>query len=234
MAQAARRPQATARPGHHWRDPELVRRFVRGTQKDAALRKREFSMVARLMRAAVDEPETFVDLGAGYGALAGTLLRRFPAARAVCLDVSEPMIEWGQRMYRALRARMEWRWWDFADGELPPDLTGPFDAVVSSLAIHHLPATAKKRLFGAAYARLRPGGIFVNLDVVPPRDEPGRDLLRRLQPAFPGPEQGAFHHQEHGDPLDAQLAALRAAGFVAVECWFKEWDRAVYAGLRPA
>ncbi len=43
---------------------------------------------------------------------------------------------------------------------------GPFDVVVSALAVHHLDATAKRDLFARVHAALRAGGRFVLGDVV--------------------------------------------------------------------
>jgi tRNA (cmo5U34)-methyltransferase len=43
---------------------------------------------------------------------------------------------------------------------------GPFDAVVSALAIHHLEDARKRELFTEVHRLLVPGGIFANLDLV--------------------------------------------------------------------
>jgi tRNA (cmo5U34)-methyltransferase len=51
---------------------------------------------------------------------------------------------------------------DFADA-LP---AGPFDAITSSLAIHHLDDDAKRDLYARVHAALAPGGVFVNADQV--------------------------------------------------------------------
>jgi tRNA (cmo5U34)-methyltransferase len=39
---------------------------------------------------------------------------------------------------------------------------GPYDAVVSALAIHHLEHAEQRQLFGEVFARVRPGGAFIN------------------------------------------------------------------------
>ena len=53
-------------------------------------------MMAELLPFAVDEPFTFVDLGAGTGAAARTILDHYPAARAVLADFSPQMMAQGK------------------------------------------------------------------------------------------------------------------------------------------
>jgi cyclopropane fatty-acyl-phospholipid synthase-like methyltransferase len=50
-------------------------------------------------------------------------------------------------------------------GHWPIDLAGPFDAVVSSAAIHHLANDRKRWLAGAVMDHLAPGGVFANYDL---------------------------------------------------------------------
>jgi tRNA (cmo5U34)-methyltransferase len=83
---------------------------------------------------------------------------------------------------------------------------GPFDLVVSCLAIHHLDAKGKRDLFRRIAAVLKPGGRFVLADVVvPERDE---DAVTPTTPGFDRP-----------DPLDAQLEWLREVGLAPETTW---------------
>src|SRR5947209_5585963 len=80
---------------------------------------------------------TVLDLGTGTGALAAMIADAFPQAQLTLLDGAPAMIakavaNLGERATSAVVQ-------DFAD----PLPAGPFDAVVSSLAIHHLDDAGK-------------------------------------------------------------------------------------------
>ena len=83
---------------------------------------------------------------------------------------------------------------------------GPFDLVVSALAIHHLEGPDKADLFARIAGVLRPGGRFVLGDVVIPVDQP--DAVTPLT-------------SDHDRPstLADQLRWLAEAGFDAATVW---------------
>src|SRR5690348_8272379 len=89
-------------------------------------------------RATADEPAaTILELGTGTGETARRVLARHPGARLVGLDESAEMLAAAALPAADLRvARIE--------DALPP---GPFDLVVSCLAVHHLDAAGKQDLF---------------------------------------------------------------------------------------
>jgi tRNA (cmo5U34)-methyltransferase len=83
---------------------------------------------------------------------------------------------------------------------------GPFDLVVSCLAVHHLDSEGKRDLFRRIGEILRPGGRFVLADVVVPERED--DQVTPTTPDFDRP-----------DPLSAQLRWLEEAGLVTETTW---------------
>jgi tRNA (cmo5U34)-methyltransferase len=134
-----------------------------------------------------------LDLGAGTGATARGVLARHPGARLVALDVSDQMLArialpGVERVVRSLEEPL-------------PD--GPFDLVVSALAVHHLDAAAKRDLFARVPAALRPGGRFVLGDVVV-----ADEVVAPLTEGYDLP-----------DRAEDQLEWLRAAGFDARLEW---------------
>ena len=122
-----------------------------------------------------------LDLGAGTGLMAAAVLERYPNAELVLLDGSQEMLAHArERLPRSSTAAVVA---DLRD-ELPP---GPFDAVVSALAIHHLEHPDKRDLLRRVRERLRAGGVFVNAEHVagptPWLEGAYRDLWRT--PALP-------------------------------------------------
>ena len=91
---------------------------------------------------------------------------------------------------------------DMAD-PLPP---GPFDLVVSALAVHHLDGPDKAALFARIAGALRPGGRFVLGDVVIPED-PG-DVVTPIYDDYDRPSTTAD-----------QLGWLAEAGLDAMVAW---------------
>jgi tRNA (cmo5U34)-methyltransferase len=113
------------------------------------------------------EVQRVLDLGAGTGETTLAILARYPGAMVTLLDKNPDMLAVAAERVPADRvAAVLTR--DFA-GPLP---AGPFDLVVSSLAVHHLDDTGKRSFFRRVRAALRPEGRFVMGDiVVPPRLE---------------------------------------------------------------
>ncbi len=105
--------------------------------------------------------ERVLDLGCGDGRLLALVLEARPGATGVGLDVSPTMLDAARSRFAGSGVEVEA--WDLADPL--PDL-GTFDAVVSSFAIHHCEHDRKRMLYAEVRDRLRPGGLFANLEHV--------------------------------------------------------------------
>ncbi len=111
-----------------------------------------------------------VDLGGGSGRLAEKFLARFPRARAVVIDQSEPFLEIARRRLEKFDGRGSCqvaRLQDDWSGQLPHAAA----AITSMSAIHHLSPAEKRGLYEQAYAALDPLGIFLNGDEVRDADD---------------------------------------------------------------
>jgi tRNA (cmo5U34)-methyltransferase len=174
--------------------------------------------------------ERVLDLGAGTGLMTAHVADAFPLARFELLDGSEAMLAEASQTLGALVSAVYVQ--DMAQA-LPE---GPFDAVISALAIHHLEDPDKERLYSRVFGVLRPGGMFVNSEqVAGPTaaltelyDERWIEMCRALGAS----EQEIIESLERRKhdrcaTVEKQLGWLREAGFEWADCYYKEWGMAV-------
>jgi len=173
-----------------------------------------------------DETNRVLDLGCGDGEVVGRVIDARPNATAMAADFSAEML-------RIVRAR-------FAGSDrvtvvehnlddLLPESWGTFDAVVSGFAIHHVSDARKRALAAEVYERLRPGGVFLNLEHVASATPELHDAF--LAAIGTTPEDDDPSNQLA--PVAAQLGWLSDIGFVKVDCHWKWRELALLAGVRP-
>jgi tRNA (cmo5U34)-methyltransferase len=226
--------QPVQRRGHNWNIAEDVREYVE--RVDRADRRAEgLALLTRLVPRTPEEQLRVLDVGTGQGLLAALLLDAFPAATAVGLDASEPMREVATQRMEQYGDRFQFVMGDFVEGELPPAARGPFDVVVSSRAIHHVPSRGKQLLYAAIYNALAPGGSFFNLDGARPVEDELREVYRAAggRPARARPDEERARLSSHYfETLDEQLDFLRGAGFRLVDCFWKCLDLVLIGGYK--
>jgi tRNA (cmo5U34)-methyltransferase len=135
-----------------------------------------------------------LELGTGTGETAVRVRASHPDAGWVGIDSSEAMLARARERLPGADLRLQ-----RLEDELPE---GPFDLVVSALAVHHLDGAGKRDLFSRVARVLQPDGRFVLADVVVPAE--GRE-----GPIFIDWEM------DLPDSVEDQLAWLREAGFEA-------------------
>jgi tRNA (cmo5U34)-methyltransferase len=221
--------------------------FWKSTAEDRERRRAGHrALLAELLPFEDDEPFTFVDLGAGTGAAARTVLDYFAAAHAILADFSPQMMSQGAAELAPYAGRYTYVEFDLArQGPWPGRIPTQVDAVISSLAVHHLRDERKRELFREILEHLAPGGWFLNYDSVrPPDPVVGEAWLRAIDQRDPEAARKRAHrtpeeqfryenHVRYMIPLEPQLAFLRAAGFDGVDVYWKELDYVIYGGRRP-
>ena len=159
-------------------------------------------MIAETLPYDRDAKITILDLGAGYGALCQFLLAHFPNATALCQDGSKEMVRLGRERMARLDGRVKFVLCDFSKAGWSRKLKGPFEAVVSSIAIHNVRSHEIIRaIYGETFSLVKPGGCFVNFD--------------RMTPS-----------------LKQQMKWLAQAGFENVQCFWDGGRRALVGGFR--
>ena len=216
-------------------------------------REEQIAIICELVGAGA-ERRRVLELCCGEGLLARALLARFPHAIVTAYDGSPEMLERARQNLAAFAPRFEMRQFDLAAHDWRARAGEQFDAVVSSLAIHHLDGAQKQTLFRDVYALLAPGGVFVIADVVEPAHARGREsaarawdaAVRRRALALDGHlaaydffTRDGWNLYRHPDPMDKpsrlldQLNWLAAAGFADVDVHWLQAGHAIFSGHKP-
>jgi tRNA (cmo5U34)-methyltransferase len=190
----------------HW-DPESYLTLMAQEVPDYAVVQDETVAATRGVDA-----RTILELGTGTGETARRVLAEHAGAHLHGIDSSPEMLGVARDALAAFEVELSLR--EFED-PLPP---GPFDLVVSALAVHHLDSAAKQVLFGHVAAVLGPGGRFVLADVVVPADP--ADAVTPIDDGYDLP-----------DSVPDQLSWLSRAGLRARVHWARR-DLAVLVGDR--
>jgi tRNA (cmo5U34)-methyltransferase len=235
----------TATPGAHWQREELAASFAERRRILIPLLDVQEDVLRRLLARHERPIARFLDLGCGAGAMSELLLSALPGSKGVLVDFSEPMLERAAVQLAGYPGRWRAVGGDLNDSAWRDALpAGRYDAIVSGLAIHHLPSERKRTLFAELLPLLEPGGMFVNMDYVA-IDGPLRGLFdeEMLAAAVRAERESGGTHSEHEvdleddddrpDTVEDQLRWLRDAGFEQVEVHFKWAEAAVYGGARP-
>lgn len=222
-----------SRAGHHWKEADRVADYVQNTDTAFPEAQEVYGILIATQPFERDATLRILDIGSGHGVVAGALLSALPNATAVGLDMSEPMMAEGRVRMAPFGDRFSYHVGDFADGEIPDDLEGTFDLIVSARAIHHLLSPDKAKLYAQIFSRLNDGGAFYNIDNMRPRDEFFRGVYRKMGHRGTRPQgMGTPSGTERPDPVDDQVTWLRDAGFSHVDCLWKKLGRAMIVGYK--
>jgi SAM-dependent methyltransferase len=235
----------TGPPGAHWQREELAASFAERRRILIPLLEVQEEVVRHLLARHGRPIARFLDVGCGAGGMSEVVLGSRPGCEGVLVDFSEPMLERVAVQLAGYAGR-----WQAVSGDLNDPgwrdglPAGRFDAIVSGLAIHHLPSDRKRTLFVELLDLLEPGGIFVNMDYVA-IDGPLSGLFdeEMLAAAVRAERESGGTHSAHEvdlqddddrpDSVEDQLRWLREAGFEQVEVHFKWAEAAVFGGARP-
>jgi ubiquinone/menaquinone biosynthesis C-methylase UbiE len=187
---------------HDWESLAYVSHWAEGQDKKEAVRQEPFRVLAQTISYDKGLPIKILDVGAGYGALTQFLLGYFPNATAICQDGSQEMMKMGHQRMASYEGRFKYVQSDFGKSGWSQGLARPFEAVVSSIAIHNVrDPKVMEDIYQEILPLLKNGGCFLNFD--------------RPRP-----------------PFEEQLSWLRQAGYVDVKCFWKDETRGVFGGFK--
>ncbi|HLK88063.1 MAG TPA: methyltransferase domain-containing protein [Candidatus Binataceae bacterium] len=179
-----------------------------------------------------------LELGAGTGLFSAMIAEAFPKAQLTLFDFTPEMLAIARQRLKPLGRRVRFVTADFTAGAP----ARAYDAVVSALAIHHLPDSGKRHLFADICNHLTPGGVFVNADQVAGEtaaiDRHAREAwMRRAREMKIADRDLAAALERMKQDLPAtvgqQLAWMREAGLIDVACVYRNLIFAVFAGTKP-
>lgn len=186
----------------------------------------------------LDQPSPrVIDLGAGTGALSAACARLIPDIHLTLVDADADILQIARSRLPLLATAPAFVDGNFVTVELPPA-----DAIVSSLALHHVAdARAKGEFFRKLRGVIIPGGFLVIADCCPSADsrlaraehEVWREHLRQT---YSDEETTRLFDSWAGEDtyfaLPDELDRLRLAGFAPDVVW-RKGPFAVIAAVNP-
>jgi SAM-dependent methyltransferase len=161
---------AHARAGHHddpdrWQDDDFANAWVSRDDGRVDTRLPMIDDTVGAVPYPTDAAISVLDVGAGYGLITTQLLKRFPNATVTLQGVSEPMFGHARERLADKAAQVNFVTSDFSQATWADALGGPYDLVISVIAIHNMYDDGRiSRVYKDVHDLLKPGGAFLNLD----------------------------------------------------------------------
>jgi tRNA (cmo5U34)-methyltransferase len=236
-------------------DEETSRTFIDYGRYFVPERDQQMESIAGLL-ASLDGPGVILELCCGDGLLAELLLDRLPAFTLHGLDGSVEMLRRAEERLARFGNRFRCEMFDLAAPDWRRSQV-PVNAVVSSLAVHHLTGPQKQELFRDLQRILVDGGVLVIADLVDQKTDAGKrvaaeawdTVVRKQSLDLDGNTEAFDFFQREGwntfwyldpedidkpSPLFDQLKWLETAGFVDVDAHWMLAGHAVFSARKPA
>lgn len=153
---------------HDWHSQGYVDQWIkRDFSRDDERRPRIRQMIA-MAKLPREEALSVLDVGAGYGFVTEEVLRAFPNARVTLQDYSQVMLARARERLAKSLGQLSFVLADLTDPAWSERVGGPFDLIVSAIAIHNL---RKMEAIASCYRGiaklLKPGAPFLDYDLFP-------------------------------------------------------------------
>jgi ubiquinone/menaquinone biosynthesis C-methylase UbiE len=234
-----------------WETREIADKYLSGVRGAIPLAAEQIEIMLMLVKGAKINVNSFLDIGCGDGVLAAAILEHFPNAKAVLLDISEPMIESAKEKL-SIYNNTDFIVCDYGRKDWLNKVSSstPFDLIVSGFSIHHQPDVRKHELYEEFFNMLNVNGLFINIEQVlsPTKwiesifDELFIDSLYKMhfkQGNSISRDEVAefwFNRPDINDNIlalvETQCEWLRQIGYLDVDCYFKILELAVFGGRK--
>lgn len=172
-----------------YEDPATVTAYLQRLEREWPERTEIADYIAaQIAQLATAEPHV-LELCCGPGRLAHTILDKVPAVQYTGVDISPPFLAFARQQLLAHASAITLHELDLSTDDWPTDLQqqghGHFDAIVSLQSLHDVgDAMVIERIYRQAKLLLRPGGFFLNADLIVAEGEtlpnnPGRLTIPR-------------------------------------------------------
>lgn len=179
-----------------------------------------------------------IDIGCGTGTLSAKLLASHPAVELTCLDMTVDMLDMARERLKGHECvrYLVHNLYDF-------EYDGPYDLIISSLALHHMVTDEDKRdQYDRIFRALAPGGSFFNADVVLASDDSMQELYMEKWAEFmynglpreevEGSVLPRYYKEDSPARLTDHLGWMRETGFIGVDVIWKYYNLTVYGGRK--
>jgi len=179
-----------------------------------------------------NENAKILDLGAGTGLLTELVIKKYPNAEYTLVDIAEEMLAIAKERFETLD-NVSFNVEDYRDGISG----GKYEAIISSLSIHHLDSYEKRNLYKNIFNILEDGGVFINADQVKGEDCESEEIVKEYQLSHI--ENCSLLREEKDetygrikldkmDKMSTQINMLKEAGFKSVDIYYKYYNYVVF------
>jgi 2-polyprenyl-3-methyl-5-hydroxy-6-metoxy-1,4-benzoquinol methylase len=151
---------------HDWHSETYVDEWIKRDEDREDERRPRIRQMIAMAKLPRDAALAVLDVGAGYGFITQEVLHAHPNARVTLQDYSDVMLARAREHLAKSAGQLSFVAADLTDPTWAQRVGGPFDLIVSAIAIHNLRGLDK---IGAVYRDiaqlLKPGAPFLDYDL---------------------------------------------------------------------
>lgn len=179
-----------------------------------------------------NEKGKILDLGAGTGLLTELVIKKYPNAEYTLVDIAKEMLAIAKERFESFD-NVSFNVEDYRDRISG----GKYDAIISSMSIHHLDSLEKRNLYKNIFNSLEDCGVFINADQVEGEDCESEEIVKEYQLSYiencslSREEKDKTYKRIKLDKMDkasVQISMLKEAGFKSVDIYYKYYNYVVF------